>query len=132
LNKQIENTKDVLKSKIDETITKSDIGNVINEKNQLMNNINTISEELDNLSEKNNYLIDMLKCKEDFEEINRIKTEISNLKNQNFHKKNSLSLGNDRNNIFNRNYKARDKSSLFSCFPNTEEESLTINIRNKI
>lgn len=94
-----------------------------------MHNISTISEELDNFTEKNNKLIEILKSGE---EVIKIKAEIQQVKKENKILRGRIAE-NQKNKKFNkvRTLSENKRGNIFSCFNKDEEDRYTISFNKK-
>lgn len=109
---------------------KNQLGSVILEKMQLLDNINTLSEEVDNLSAKNNILIDMIKCRENPRELSKIKKEIFVLQSENKAIKDILTNKNKDKTFDHDENRELTTHRIFSCLSRNEEEGFTVNLAN--
>jgi hypothetical protein len=97
---------------------------------QLLDNINTLSEEVDNLSAKNNILLDMIKCRDNPRELSKIKKEIFSLQNENNSLKDKLSTQYKEKIFINASNREYRGDKIFSCFSKIEEDGYTVNLAN--
>ena len=116
LNKEIEENNNVLKN--------NEKGKAIIEKHQLLSNINTLSNEIDKLSEINNQNIKIIKMKDNPKNYNKLMEEIDKIKQENDSLMNVINYV-ELNKVFN----FEDKSSnFFSCMGNGQENKYSYNL----
>ena len=109
LNKEIEENNNVLKN--------NEKGKAIIEKHQLLSNINTLSNEIDKLSEINNQNIKIIKMKDNPKNYNKLMEEIDKIKQENDSLMNVINYV-ELNKVFNFEEKS---SNFFSCMGNGQE-----------
>ena len=130
LSKTIESQKSKLKNISGELKSQSELGSIILDKMQLLDNINTLSEEVDNISAKNNILIDMIKCRENPRELSKVKKEIFVLESENKTMKDRLTnQAKDKTFVQDINREFRT-DRFFSCLSRNEEDGFTVNLAN--
>ena len=116
LNKEIEENNNVLKN--------NEKGKAIIEKHQLLSNINTLSNEIDKLSEINNQNIKIIKMKDNPKNYNKLMEEIDKIKQENDSLMNVINYV-ELNKVFN----FEDKSSnFFSCMGNGQDNKYSYNL----
>jgi len=130
LSKSIESNKSKLKNKSGELKNQNELGSIILDKMQLLDNINTLSEEVDNLSAKNNILLDIVKCRDNPKELSKIKKEIFSFQSENNLLKEKLSSQFKEKIFLNASNREYRHDKLFSCFSKNEEDGYTVNLAN--
>jgi hypothetical protein len=116
LNKEIEENNNVLKN--------NEKGKAIIEKHQLLSNINTLSNEIDKLSEINNQNIKIIKMKDNPKNYNKLMEEIDKIKQENDSLMNVINYV-ELNKVFNFEEKS---NNFFSCMGNGEDIKYSYNL----
>ena len=116
LNKEIEENNNVLKN--------NEKGKAIIEKHQLLSNINTLSNEIDKLSEINNQNIKIIKMNDNNKSYNKLANQIDKIKKEN------ESLLNIINSVeLNKVFEMENKNNnIFSCMGNTQDNRYSYNL----
>lgn len=116
LNKEIEENNNVLKN--------NEKGKAIIEKHQLLSNINTLSNEIDKLSEINNENIKIIKMKDNPKSYNKLMEEIDKIKQENESLMNVINYV-ELNKVFNFEEK---RNNFFSCMGNGQDNKYSYNL----